>query len=390
MIINLKTIVPDGLTCPEGKRRVEYVDKGGTGLYCEVRATSPGQGTYYLRWKQGGKTQHQKLGTTIEISLDEARLRAKKLKAEITLGKDPRSDREATKAVPTLDAFFRDHYLPYCKVHNRGWKKKSQMFDLRVKSAFGSKRLDQIMRHDTTAWHVGLREDGLSPAYADRFLALLRHILAKSVEFNMLEKSPAAGIKMFNPDNRVEHYLDDDELKRLMKVLQTDKNRTVCMIAIFLLSTGARLNEALQAKWVDISRQNKMWQIPAETAKGKRHHTIALNSTACSVLDHLTSEGTYEYLFINRKTGKPYVTIHKVWARLRNNAELPHLRIHDLRHMHASFLVNSGRTLFDVQVALGHRQVQTSFRYARLSSKTQAESALCVDDAINAAMPESP
>ena len=44
MIVNLKTVVPDKLTCPGGLRRIEYVDTGGTGLYVEVRATSPGQG----------------------------------------------------------------------------------------------------------------------------------------------------------------------------------------------------------------------------------------------------------------------------------------------------------------------------------------------------------
>ena len=47
MIVDLNTIVPDRLTCPVGKRRVEYVDKCGSGLYCEARATSsPGRGTY--------------------------------------------------------------------------------------------------------------------------------------------------------------------------------------------------------------------------------------------------------------------------------------------------------------------------------------------------------
>ena len=46
--------------CPPGKRRIEYVDKGGTGLYVEVRATSPGQGTYYLRYKDdnGNRSCH--------------------------------------------------------------------------------------------------------------------------------------------------------------------------------------------------------------------------------------------------------------------------------------------------------------------------------------------
>lgn len=43
----------------------------------------------------------------------------------------------------------------------------------------------------------------------------------------------------------------------------------------------------------------------------------------------------------------------KVWSRLRSKAGLPHLRIHDLRHQYASFLVNSGRTLYEVQQILG-------------------------------------
>jgi integrase len=47
----------------------------------------------------------------------------------------------------------------------------------------------------------------------------------------------------------------------------------------------------------------------------------------------------------NPNYGKPYTTITKVWSRLRTKAGLPHLRIHDLRHQYASFLVNSGRTL---------------------------------------------
>lgn len=55
------------------------------------------------------------------------------------------------------------------------------------------------------------------------------------------------------------------------------------------------------------------------------------------------------YLFMNQQTGKPYVTISKVWVRLRKKAGLPHLRLHDLRHQFASFLVNDGRTLYEVQ-----------------------------------------
>ena len=65
----------------------------------------------------------------------------------------------------------------------------------------------------------------------------------------------------------------------------------------------------------------------------------------------------------------------KVWSRLRKAAGLPHLRIHDLRHQYASFLVNSGRTLYEVQQILGHSDPSVTQRYAHLSTASLQEAA---------------
>lgn len=54
---------------------------------------------------------------------------------------------------------------------------------------------------------------------------------------------------------------------------------------------------------------------------------------------------------------------------------LPKLRLHDLRHQYASFLVNSGRTLYEVQHILGHADAQVTQRYAHLSMKSLQEAA---------------
>ena len=81
------------------------------------------------------------------------------------------------------------------------------------------------------------------------------------------------------------------------------------------------------------------------------------------------------HLFINRYTGKPYTTITKVWHRIREKAGLGHLRLHDLRHMYASFLVNSGRTLYEVQQILGHSDPKVTMRYAHLSTEALQEAA---------------
>jgi len=125
MITKLTTdFIANQLQCPDGQRRIEYVDRGGTGLYIEVRSTSPGQGSYYLRYKDANsKTCHRKIGRTTEMELDDARRQARKLKAEITLGADPQAELKARRSIITFDAFFRDHYLPHAKVHKRTWEK---------------------------------------------------------------------------------------------------------------------------------------------------------------------------------------------------------------------------------------------------------------------------
>jgi integrase len=87
------------------------------------------------------------------------------------------------------------------------------------------------------------------------------------------------------------------------------------------------------------------------------------------------TQGTFEYLFVNLDTGKPYTSIAKVWTRIRKQAGLPHLRPHDLRHQYASFLVNDGRTLYEVQQILGHSDPWVIMRYTHLSSKALLDAA---------------
>jgi len=110
-----------------------------------------------------------------------------------------------------------------------------------------------------------------------------------------------------------------------------------------------------------------VWRIPATNSKSKRVRSILLNDSAIEVLDRLGTEGKSAHLFINLKTGERLTAINKVWGRLRVKAELPHLRLHDLRHQFASFLVNAGHTIYEVQKILGHSDTKVTEWYAHLS-----------------------
>ena len=76
-----------------------------------------------------------------------------------------------------------------------------------------------------------------------------------------------------------------------------------------------------------------------------------------------------DYIFANPATGKPFVTITRVWYRIRRQVGISHLRIHDLRHSFASMLVSGGRSLYEVQQILGHSDPKVTMRYSHLSTK---------------------
>jgi len=78
-----------------------------------------------------------------------------------------------------------------------------------------------------------------------------------------------------------------------------------------------------------------------------------------------------EFLFPNpRDTSKHLTTIKHGWQTARDAAGLPGLRIHDLRHSAASFMVNSGVDLFAVGKVLGHANVASTARYSHLQQAT--------------------
>jgi integrase len=380
--------IENHLTCPPDKKKIEYVDIGGTGFYIAVQQTSQGAGTYYFRYKNSdGKTCHQKIGRSSDISLADARKKAKHLKSEIQLGADPRKEAKAKKQIPTYADFMLNQYMPYVKSRKRSWKKDESLLRCHILDVFGSKRLNQISKVQVQLFHTMLREEkGLSAAQCDHCLKLMRSSLNLAVDWEVVDKNPIARIKLYKLENKVEHYLNEEELQRLVYVLDTDRNKVVCSIAKFLLVTGCRLNEALSATWANLDKDNRVWVIPALHSKSKKVRSVPLNDVALTVLESLRTEDDYEHLFINPRTGERYYNIHKTWGRLRNEAGLPHLRLHDLRHQYASFLVNSGRTLYEVQQILGHSDPMVTQRYAHLSSKSLQDAAASASNAITNAM----
>jgi site-specific recombinase XerD len=379
------------LTCPPGKRRIEYCDTKIPGLFIEVRATSEGQGTLYLRYRSvsgngtRGKTRYAKLGRTMDISLTDARKKAKKLRAEILLGADPGEDKR--KRSPNWTEFFERWYLP-AKAAKRSLKDDIKLHRYRLSEKYGQTPISDLTSHSIRLYHLELRQSGLSPASADRHLALLRHALNLAVEFNLLDKNPAAGLKLFNEDNRRDRLMTDAELQRLVAVLDSDPARTACLALKFCLYTPVRKGECLNLKWSDVNKQAETMTIQASTSKSKKRRVIPLNSGALTILDELSTGNNSEYVFENsRRPGERLKSVDKVWQRIRKSADLPaDIVIHSLRHQGASMALAAGADLAVVRDLLGHANISTSEQYLHASGQQLRSGAAGIEDYLEKAL----
>lgn len=91
-----------------------------------------------------------------------------------------------------------------------------------------------------------------------------------------------------------------------------------------------------------------------------------------------------EFIFSRVGEERPIKNLARVWDMVRRQAGLQDVRLHDLRHSYASFLVGQGRTLFEVQTLLGHANPKTTMRYAHLANKQLLDVADLVMGAIHA------
>ncbi len=161
--------------------------------------------------------------------------------------------------------------------------------------------------------------------------------------------------------------------------LKQSENSMLRYIIPMLILTGARKREVLDAKWSDFDYERRQWRIPV-TKLGRPRH-VPLSDGVITLLNSVPRSDS-EWVFANPDTLRPYSNIFAAWDTARKKVGLRDVRIHDLRHSFASFLVNSGRTLYEVQHLLGHTQIKTTQRYSHLSQDTLLAAANAASSAV--------
>lgn len=382
-----------------------------------LRVRSGGRKDYFLKYGAGrdGKSRKILIGRHGKgWNVDAARGEATRLQGERAHGMDPAGRRAKERLIPTVselgDRYLREHAGPHLKPRTvdsdrsllgyvrqketKEWKLEPRR-PRTIAAAIGGLRADQVTSDDVAKFHLSLRT---TPIRANRALALLSHMFTKAAEWKLTNgANPCRGITRFKERKR-ERFLSQEELSRVglaldkaeglakaEKSVSEGAESVVAIAAIrLLIFTGCRLSEILNAQWKHVDWERGHLLIP--NPKEGRAKTVPLNAPATKILADLPHIEGNPFVIAGKKDGTHLTDLEHPWARLRQRAGLPHVRLHDLRHSFASVAVAGGASLPIIGALLGHSQPQTTARYAHLSSDPLRAASEAIGTQIAAAM----
>jgi integrase len=379
--ISLNQQFVNTVVCPTDQSKQEITDLSCKGLVLEVRKS--GGKTYYLRYTNDrGKQRQYRIGNATVLTLVQARTKCRATLNQIAIGQDPCEVKAQTRQVPTFANFIEDQYLPYVKSYKRSWDTDVSLLKNHLLPRFSGTYMDEITRQDIVKMHSDRKASGAAAGSANRLLIMMRYIFNLAVRWEVpgIKANPTKGVPLMEENNKKERYLTVDEAQRLYDAVCKSQNTMLQYIVPMLILTGARKREVLDAKWEDFDFTRRIWRIPmSKSGKARR---VPLSDGALNILSTMPRDMRCEWTFPNPDTKKPFVSIFCAWNTARQSVGLGDVRVHDLRHSHASFLVNAGRTLYEVQHILGHTQVKTTQRYAHLSTDTLLDATNSVNSAL--------
>lgn len=355
------------LACPPSSSHLEVFDTTLTGFYVDLLKS--GRKSYRFRYRIQGATRVVTLGDARFVSVESAKAQALKLLTSVKTGVDPQAPVSHVLGA-TVEEFFNQRYLPYVKSYKRSWQTDESMIRLHIIPCLGPLRMKAMNEKDVAGFVDRMKAMGYAIGTCNRALVLLRYGYELATRWKELgpDSNPMRLYKNLVNDNKIEHFLTHEQSQQLLDEVRKSDNEMLQWIVLFLLYTGARKREVLDARWADIDLSQRTWRIP-KTKSGKVRH-VPLSDGALQMLKTVRAKyghHAFTFVFANIKTGLPFVSIFYSWDTARQRAGLGYVRIHDLRHSFASFLVNAGCSLYEVQEILGHADSRTTTRYAHLS-----------------------
>lgn len=347
--------------CPN--RTVRYEDTALSGFCLEFNAE---HGWHFcLRKNMDGHITTYFLGNALQTDVHQSRTRATMLSAILDTWENTPEEKQRN----LFHEFVTTRYLPYARIKKRSWQLDKRLIEQYLYPRFRNKTLESVNASDVLAWQAQMLQKGLSNASCNRAYSLLKSIFNCAIRWELLPegKNPCRNVKALAEGPVRERYLSENDAKKVLMELDRWPNPITAAAIKMLIFTGARRNEVLSAQWSHVDFRLRMLKVPLSKSGKTRY--IPLSHEALSVLNSLPRSGPWIFPS-GRENQKHISSLFYVWNTIRNRLGLGDVRLHDLRHTFASFLINTGHSLYEVQKILGHHDPRITMRYAHLDSAT--------------------
>lgn len=333
------------------------------GLGCRIYPSN--KKCFVLSYRSGGQKRLMKLGKYGAISLDEARRLAKQHIGSITGGSDPLVTRQRSRHGETVADLCRTFLEGHAKIRKRSWKEDDRRMRRFILPTIGRSKLKTLSRSDIASLHRRIGQT--APYEANRTLALLSVMFEFAITQGLREEAagnPARRIPKF-PEHKRDRWVTPAEIPRLTTAIDAEENPYARAALWLYLLTGARKSEVLLMRWADVDLVQRQWRLP--TTKSGRTHYLPLVDEAVSILQGLPRQQDNEHVICGARPGAPLINISKPWLRVRRQAGLDDVRLHDIRRTVGSWLAQNGETLHLIGRVLNHSNASTTQIYARFT-----------------------
>ena len=332
-----------------------------------VRVTPAGRKHFFVHCQHWGERVWKTVGDFGEIDVTEARARATEMLAAIKRGEPMPPRPEETLFEAVAETVFRQYerlWKPSTLEVNRGYLKKQLL------PRFAGRPVAEIDAREVRGWFASL---AATPVAADRSMPVLSVIMREAERMGLRPEgsNPCRGIRRYRRKGR-ERFLSDEEIRRLSGVLSDHALRYTRQVAVIrlLLLTGCRKGEILTLLWSDYHEGNLFIR---DGKAGPR--TVWLSTPARNVLDGL--ERTGRWVFPSPRGDRPRSEhwLNRFWWEVRAETGISDVRLHDLRHTHASIALRQGETVLAIGKLLGHADPETTLKYTHPADAMAREAA---------------
>lgn len=358
-----------------------------------------GAKSFVVQYRTGGGrsgiARRLSIGRYGALTVEEARAIAKKALGGVAKGEDPAGERQKQRRAARLSELVERY------VESLDGKKKpttaaeyARILKIYVVPALGSRKVAEVGPGDVDRLH---RQMKATPAQANRTLAVLSAMLTWATKSGLRDPAlpnPCVMVEWY-PEKARERFLSTSELRRLGDALikaetaglapapnrrrkpksaKTAKHKPksadkpipadplqVAAIRLLML-TGARRNEILNLRWDEVDLERGILTLgDSKTGRSVR----PIGAPAVQLLASLPRSG--DFVLPGRFGERPIEGLRRLWDAVRHEADLPEVRLHDLRHTMASVAAGEGQSLLIIGKVLGHKRAATTQRYAHLA-----------------------